>query len=195
MTEFEKMFAGEMYNPLDDELYLLRTKAHRLCLDYNKLYDTDEEERERILRELMPNLREESYSYLQGPIYFDYGINIFMGKNFYANFNLTILDVCPVYIGDNVMCGNNVSILTPMHPMKWQERNAKIMPDGSTLPLEYAKPIHIGSNCWIAGNVTIIGGVNIGDGCVIGAGSVVTRDIPANSFAAGVPCRVIREIS
>lgn len=192
MTEFEKMFAGELYNPADDELYFLRTKAHRLCQDYNRLYDTDEEEREKILRELMPHLGENGY--MQGPIYFDYGINIFTGKNFYANFNFTALDVCPIYIGDNVMLGTNVSLLTPVHPMRWQERNAKTLPDGNILQLEYAKPITIGSNCWLAGNVTVTGGVTIGEGCVIGAGSVVTRDIPANSFAAGVPCKVIKAI-
>ncbi len=183
MTEFEKMIAGELYNPADDELYELRTKAHRLCQDYNKLYDTDEEAREKILRELMPNADPDMY--LQGPVYFDYGINIYTGKNFYANFSLTILDVCPVTIGDNVMIGTNVSLLTPVHPLKWQERNEL---------LEYAKPIIIGDNCWLAGNVTVTGGVKIGSGSVIGAGSVVTRDIPPDVFAAGVPCRVIKQI-
>ena len=102
--------------------------------------------------------------------------------------------MCPVNIGDNVMLGTNVSLLTPTHPLRWQDRNPKPQPDGSILQLEAGKPITIESNCWLAGNVTVIGGVTIGEGCVIGAGSVVTRDIPANSFAAGVPCRVIREI-
>ena len=194
MNEREKMIRGEMYNPADDELYALRTKAHRLCTDYNKLYDTDEAERNAILRELLPNCQLDENTYLQGPIYFDYGINTYIGKSFYANFNLTILDVCPVKIGDNVMLGTNVSLLTPVHPLRWQERNPKILPDGEIFQLEAAKPITIGNNCWLASNVTVIGGVTIGEGCVIGAGSVVTKDIPANSFAAGNPCRVIKAI-
>ena len=132
---------------------------------------------------------------MQGPVYFDYGVNIKVGKNFYANFNLTILDCCPVEIGDDVFIGCGVSLLTPVHPMRWQQRNARKKDDGTVFDYEYAKPIKIGNNCWLAGNVTVIGGVTIGDGCVIGAGSVVTRDIPPNSFAAGNPCRVIRKIN
>ncbi|MBQ7154008.1 MAG: sugar O-acetyltransferase [Synergistaceae bacterium] len=163
-------------------------------MDYNRLYDTDETGRNAILRELLPYCHMDGYTYLQGPIYFDYGINTYIGKGFYANFNFTVLDVCPVRIGDNVMAGTNVSLLTPMHPMRWQERNARHDDGGEGYILEYAKPITIGNNCWLAGSVTVTGGVTIGDGCVIGAGSVVTRDIPANSFAAGVPCRVIRTI-
>ena len=185
MTEREKMTAGELYNASDPELLALRHKAHRLCTQYNQTFETDEITRCAILRELLPTFDEEEI-YFQGPIYFDYGVNTFIGKNFYANFNTTILDVCPVTIGDNVMLGTGVSLLTPMHPLKWQERNAI---------LEYAKPIVIGNNCWLASNVTVIGGVKIGSGSVIGAGSVVTRDIPPDSFAAGNPCKVIKPIS
>ena len=192
MTELGKMIRGELYNPADDELYLLRTKAHRLCLEYNRLPDTDEPARERILSELLPNCSKDIY--FQGPVYFDYGVNTFIGRNFYANFNTTILDVCPVHIGDNVMLGTNVSLLTPTHPLRWQDRNAKLNEAGELEQLEAGRPIVIGSNCWLAGSVTVIGGVTIGEGCVIGAGSVVTRDIPAGSFAAGVPCRVIKAI-
>lgn len=194
MTEFEKMISGELYNPAENELYMLRTKAHRLCTMYNQLYDTDEEKRNEILRELLPDFDPDNI-YFQGPIYFDYGVNTFIGKNFYANFNTTILDVCPVKIGNNVMLGTNVSLLTPVHPLRWQERNAKPNEKGELIALEYAKPITIGDNCWLAGSVTVTGGVTIGSGSVIGAGSVVTRDIPPNVFAAGVPCRVIKEIS
>ena len=193
MNEREKMTRGELYNPADNELYLLRTKAHRLCMDYNKLYDTDEDARDSILRELLPNSSHDIY--FQGHIFFDYGFNIFIGDNFYANFNTTILDVCPVRIGQNVMLGTGVSLLTPTHPLRWQERNPRETPDGGIIQLEAGKPITIGNNCWLAANVTVIGGVTIGDGCVIGAGSVVTRDIPADSFAAGNPCRGIKAIS
>ena len=184
MTEYEKMIAGELYNPADDELVKMRQKAHRLCTQFNQTFETDEETRCAILRDLLAKFDEEEI-YFQGPIFFDYGKNIHIGKNFYANFNATILDVCPVTIGDNVMLGTNVSLLTPMHPLKFQERNKLI---------EYGKPIKIGNNCWLASDVKVIGGVTIGDGSIIGAGSVVTKDIPSNVFAAGNPCKVIREI-
>lgn len=193
MTELEKMIAGELYEPSDDELVMLRQKAHRLCTQYNMTFETDEATRCAILKELLPDFDDEQI-YFQGPIYFDYGINTFIGKNFYANFNTTILDVCPVRIGDNVMLGTNVSLLTPVHPLRWQDRKPKLQENGEEHAYEYAKPITIGDNCWLASNVTVIGGVNIGSGSVIGAGSVVTRDIPNNVFAAGVPCRVIKPI-
>ena len=192
MNERMKMTAGELYNPADDELCMLRTKAHKLCMMYNALYDTDEEERYKILRELLPYSDHEAY--FQGQIFFDYGINIHIGKNFYANFGTTILDICPVTIGDNVMLGTYVSLLTVLHPLRWQERNPRTDEAGNLFVLEYGKPITIGSNCWLASNVTVIGGVTIGEGCVIGAGSVVTRDIPAGVLAAGNPCRVIKTI-
>ena len=192
LNERMKMTAGELYNPADEELYTLRTKAHRLCMMYNQLFETDEDERYKILHELMPYSSGDIY--LQGPIFFDYGINIHMGENVYANYNLTILDVCPVTIGNNVMLGTNVSLLTPLHPLKWQDRNAKIDENGNMIQLEYGKPITIGNNSWLASNVTVTAGVTIGNGCVIGAGSVVTKDIPSGVLAAGNPCKVIKAI-
>lgn len=132
--------------------------------------------------------------YLQGPIFFDYGCNTRIGEKSYANFNFTVLDCAPVSIGNNVFIGPNVSILTPMHPLRWQERNMFEKPDGSLTDLEYAKPITIEDNCWIAGNVTICGGVTIGAGSVIGAGSMVTRDIPQGVVAVGNPCRVLKKV-
>ena len=193
MNERQKMTAGELYNPSDEELHKLRAKAHRLGMRYNQLIDPDDEERYEILRELMPYSDHDDI-YFRGPIYFDYGINTYIGKNFYANFNTTILDVCPVRIGENVMLGTGVSLLTPIHPLRWKERNPQPDADGEMRVLEYGKPITIGSNCWLASNVTVVGGVTIGDGSVIGAGSVVTHDIPANVFAAGVPCNVVKVI-
>ncbi len=192
MTEKEKMLAGELYDPSDGELTELRAKAHRLSADYNGVYETDTEKRKTILDALIPD--HGAGVYLQGPVQFDYGCFTTIGENTYANFNFTCLDCCPVTIGSNVFFGPNVSILTPMHPLRWQDRNQYQKADGTMTDREYAKPITIGDNCWIAGSVTICGGVTIGAGTVIGAGSVVTRDIPAGVIAAGVPCRVIREI-
>ena len=192
MNEKEKMLAGKIYDPTDEELTRLRTKAHRLSQRYNTLFE-DDELRDIVIDELIPNKGKGVY--LQGPVYFDYGIFTSFGENCYANFNFTVLDVCPVNIGNNVFFGPNCSLMTPMHPFRWQERNIKFKEDGTAYGDEYAKPINIGDNCWIAANVVITGGVTIGEGCVIGAGSVVTRDIPANSLASGNPCKVIREIT
>ena len=193
MTEKEKMIAGKIYDASAEDLPFLRARAHKLCAEYNATLETEEKKRELILRKLLPNAADGAY--LQGPFYCDYGENIKIGKNFYANFNLTILDCCPVEIGDDVFIGPGVSLLTPVHPLRWQQRNARVKPDGTVFDYEYAKPIKIGKNCWLAGNVTVIGGVTIGEGSVIGAGSVVTRDIPPNSLAVGNPCRVIRQIT
>ena len=187
------MGAGIIYDPSDNELEKLRTTAHNLSKDYNDTYEDEEEKREQILDKLIPNRK--SGVYLQGPIQFDYGVNTYLGLNFYANFNLTVLDVCPVTIGDNVLIGPNCAIMTAIHPLRYQDRNIRTRDDGSLYDYEYAKPITIEQNCWIASNVTVCGGVTIGEGCVIGAGSVVTRDIPPNSLAAGNPCRVIRKIT
>ena len=192
MNEKEKMLAGKIYDPTDEELTRLRTKAHRLSQRYNTLFE-DDELRDIVIDELIPNKGKGVY--LQGPVYFDYGIFTSFGENCYANFNFTVLDVCPVNIGNNVFFGPNCSLMTPMHPFRWQERNIKFKEDGTAYDDEYAKPINIGDNCWIAANVVITGGVTIGEGCVIGAGSVVIRNIPANSLASGNPCKVIREIT
>lgn len=192
MTEKEKMLAGKIYDPSEPELVGLRQKAHRLCLEYNQLPETDKK-RDEMMREL--GVAGGENAYFQGPVQFDYGCFTTVGEGFYANFNFTCVDCCPVTIGDNVFVGPNVSLLTPVHPFRWQDRNPYKKPDGTVTDKEYARPITIGDNCWIAGNVSVCGGVTIGEGSVIGAGSVVTRDIPPHSLAAGVPCRVIREIT
>lgn len=193
MTEQEKMLKGMIYDPSDKELTEKRLKAHRLSKDFNDTYEDEEEKRAEILKQLIPNLGKGSA--LNSPIIFDYGVFTSFGTNCFANFNLTVLDSCPVTIGNDVFFGPNCSILTPIHPMLWEERKMRFKADGTPYDLEYAAPIAIEDGCWIAGNVTICGGVTIGKGSVIGAGSVVTRSIPAGVFAAGNPCRVIREIT
>jgi len=192
MSEKETMLSGQLYDPNDEELIRLRQKAHRLCLEYNETPETDGEKRFRIIHELIPDQGEDVN--LQGPIQIDYGCFTRIGDRSYANFNLVILDTCPVTIGNDVFMGPNVSILTPLHPLQWKERNAYRREDGVLTDREYGKPITIEDNCWLGGNVTICGGVTVGHGSVIGAGSVVTRDIPPNSLAFGNPCRVVRKI-
>lgn len=193
MTEQEKMLRGMIYDPSDKELTEKRLAAHRLCKDFNDAYEDEEEKRAEILRQLIPELGEGTA--LNSPIIFDYGVFTTFGKNCFTNFNLTVLDSCPVTIGNDVFFGPNCSLLTPIHPLLAEERKMRFKPDGTPYDLEYAAPITVKDGCWIAGNVTICGGVTIGEGSVIGAGSVVTRDIPAGVFAAGNPCRVIREIT
>ena len=193
MTEKENMQAGLLYDPSDPELTALRQRAHVLSKRYNDTDETREAERRAILRELLPDCGENVY--LQGPVQFDYGCFTSFGAYSYANFNFICLDCAPVKIGSSVFMGPNVSLLTPVHPLRWQDRNLYRKADGTLTDREYARPITIGDNCWIAGNVTVCGGVTIGAGSVIGAGNVVTRDIPSGVFAAGVPCRVIRPIT
>ena len=176
MTEKEKMLAGLLYDPSDPELDALRLKARKLARKYN-LTDEDRPEALRaILTELLPSAEE--LPAMQAPVWFDYGCNTSFGRLCFTNFNFTCLDVCPVRIGDNVMM-----------------RNVRLREDGSAYDLEYAKPITIENDCWLAANVVVCGGVTVGRGSVIGAGSVVTRDIPPHSLAAGNPCRVIRELT
>ena len=193
MTEKEKMLAGKIYDASDEELKRFRETAHRLSREYNLLDECDLNARAKILRELLPNA--DKSAYLQGPVQFDYGIFTELGENFYANFNLTVLDCAPVKIGNNVFIGPNCSLVTPVHPLLSRERKPAVRTDGSVFAQEYAKPITIGDDCWLAANVTVCGGAVIGNGCVIAAGSVVTGEIPPNSLAGGIPCKVIRTLS
>jgi len=182
-TEREKMLAGELYNPLDPELVAARDRARDLCQDLNATREAHQEERRRILREIFGAGGDEVW--LQPPFFCDYGSNITLGKKCFFNFNCIVLDVCQVTIGDHVLFGPAVQIYTATHPLNAELRRRQ----------EYAKPITIGSDVWVGGGAIICPGVTIGSRTVIGAGSVVTRDIPAGVFAAGNPCRVIREIT
>ena len=192
MTEQEKMLRGMLYDPTDKTLSALREKAHRLWQEYNLLAETDPR-RAAIFEELCPQHGPDCF--LAGPVYIDYGVFTSFGARVYANFNFTVLDTCPVTIGDDVMFGPNCSLLTPLHPLLPRQRNQRRRADGSLYDLEYGAPIVVESDCWIASDVKILGGVTIGRGSVIGAGSVVTRSIPAGVLAAGNPCRVIRPLT
>ncbi len=193
MREEEKIAAGILFCPGDPALKAIKLKTHNLNQDYNATYEDETEKRAMILAEMIGELGEGSF--IQGPIYFHYGKHTKIGKHFFGNFNLTIQDDAEVTIGDRCNFGPNVTIVTPVHPMLPQERNLMLTANGEKKHLCYAKPVHIGHDCWFGASVTVCPGITIGDNCVIGAGSVVTRDIPSNSFAAGVPCRVIREIT
>lgn len=191
--EEDKIMAGILFSPADPELKAIKLKTHNLNVDYNSTHEDETEKRSAILCQIIGEFGEGGF--IQGPIAFHYGKHTKIGKNFFGNFNLTIQDDAEVTIGDNCNFGPNVTIVTPVHPMLPNERREMMTANGEKKHLCYAKPVHIGHDCWFGASVTVCPGVTIGDNCVIGAGSVVTRDIPANSFAAGVPCRIIREIT
>jgi maltose O-acetyltransferase len=180
-TEREKMLAGELYDPLDPELVAGRVRARDLCQALNGTREAEAEKRRRILRQLFGSGGDSVW--MQPPFFCDYGANIQLGERVFFNFNCVVLDVCPVRIGDFTLFGPRVQILTPMHPFDAALRRKQ----------EFGKPITIGSDVWVGGGAIILPGVRIGSRAVIGAGSVVTRDVPDDVFAAGNPCRVIRE--
>jgi len=182
-TEREKMLVGELYDSLDPELVSARNHARDLCQALNQTREGDAEERRRILVDLFGKGGDSVW--MQPPFYCDYGSNIELGERVFFNFNCVVLDVCAVRIGNFTLFGPAVQIYTPLHPLSAELRRKQ----------EYGKPVEIGSDVWIGGGAIILPGVRIGDRAVIGAGSVVTRDLPADTFAAGNPCRVIRQIA
>lgn len=185
MTEKEKMLSGMIYDANNDPgLIAERLECKEMCHDYNALRPKDTARREALLKSILGKTGDNLL--IEQPFYCDYGYNIEVGENFYANFNLVILDEAPVKFGNNVFIAPNCAFYTAGHPIDPTERNKG---------LEYARPITVGNNVWIGGNVSVLPGVNIGDNCVIGAGSVVVKDIPAGSVAVGNPCKVIKSIS
>ncbi len=184
---------GQMFFPNEEWRVEVKKKAHALNQKYNALTEYQTEERKEVLKELLGELNEGVA--LNGPIRFHYGIHTKIGKYTFINFNFTCQDDTRVTIGEHCDFGPNVTITTPLHPMLADERTQLMCPDGVARRLCWAKPVVIEDGCWICANVTILPGVTIGKNCVIGAGSVVTRSIPANSFAAGNPCRVIRTLT
>lgn len=189
----KNMLDGKAYRPDSPELSRLSSEAHRLSQEYNGIPDTDSKSRNAILDELFPGHGKDLY--LQGPIQVDYGCFTEFGDNVYANFNLTILDTCPIKIGNNVMIGPNTTLATPLHPLLASQRNPRLQDDGKIADYEYGAPITIEDNCWLASNVTVCPGVTIGHDSVIGAGCVVTKNIPPNSLVLGVPGKVVKTLS
>lgn len=183
MTEKEKMLAGEIYDACNPELLEELNAVKVLCQQYNNLLPTDFAARNKMLQQMLGQA--DADTFINQPFYCDYGKQIRVGKRFFANFCLTILDEALVTFGDDCFVGPNVSIYTACHSTNPVERNTR---------QEWAKPVTIGNNVWIGGSVTILAGVTIGDNCTIGAGSVVTRDIPANSVAVGNPARVVKRV-
>lgn len=182
-TEKEKMLAGELYCSKGEELMGERARADRILKLYNATFVKDTERRKELLGELLGSVGENAY--IEPNFFCDYGYNIKVGDNFFANYECIILDVCEVKIGSDVLLGPRVSIFTACHPLDPETRRSG---------LEYGRPVEIGDNVWIGGSSVINPGVKIGRNSVIGSGSVVTKDIPENCVAVGNPCRVIRRL-
>lgn len=177
------MLCGELYDPLDKQLSEERMQARLLIKELNDTRADQVEERTDILNKLIPNAG--AGLWLQPPFYCDYGSNMVVGEKVFFNFNCIVLDVAQVTIGSRTLFGPNVQIYTATHPTDYKVRASGV---------EFAKPIAIGEDVWVGGSAIICPGVTIGDRTIIGAGSVVTRDIPSDVFAAGNPCRVIRNL-
>lgn len=187
MKDFETvrrmMLGGEIYDARHPRLLEKLGETRAKIKELNDLHPAQEQRKQEILRELLGGCGERLHINL--PFRCDYGENIFVGENFFANFNLTILDEARVVIGDNAFIGPNVGIYTACHPLNAAERNSGV---------QWAKEVRIGNDVWLGANVVITPGVSIGNGVVVGAGAVVTGDLPDNVVAAGVPARIIRSI-
>ena len=184
MNQKERMLAGLPYKAWMDGLSQERLENKKKIYAFNHLEPDRLDEKEKLLKEILGKTGE--YVNIEAPFHCDYGYNIEVGENFFANYNFTVLDVGKVRIGANAQIAPNVSIYTAGHP---------IHPDSRNSGYEYGISITIGDNVWIGGNVCIMPGVTIGNNVVIGAGSVVTKDVPDNVIAAGNPCRIIRTIT
>lgn len=183
MTEKEKMLSGQVYSAIDPDLLKELNHVKDIIHEYNLLRPSERDKAKKMLKSLLGHTGDDEFLIVQ-PFFCDYGKQISIGKRFFANFNLTILDEAPVTIGDDCFIGPNVSIYTACHSTDPAERNSR---------KEWALPVTIGDNVWIGGSVTILPGVKIGSNVTIGAGSVVVKDIPSDVVAVGNPCRVIKK--
>ncbi len=184
MNQKERMLAGLPYKAWLDGLAEERLENKKRIYKYNNLPPEAEKEQDELIRQILGKTGENVH--IEAPFHCDYGYNIEVGENFFANYNLTVLDVGKVRIGKNAQIAPNVSIYTAGHPIHPESRNSGY---------EYGIEVTIGDNVWIGGNVCIMPGVTVGDNVVIGAGSVVTKDIPGSVIAVGNPCRVVRKIT
>jgi galactoside O-acetyltransferase len=179
----EKMFRGDLYDPSDKELLKQQQKWNELLYDFNQTRPSEATRREKILKSLLAECGEDCY--VEPPLRANWGSNTHFGNAVYANFNLTLVDDAPIYVGNDVMFGPNVTIATAGHPINPYLRRKK---------MQFNLSVTIKNNVWIGAQSVVLPGVTIGENSVIGAGSVVTKDIPDNVVAVGNPCKVLREI-
>ncbi len=180
-TELEKQLAEEEFWNSDPEIGAKKSHARALCDAYNRTTEDQKEERLRLLQEIFGTCDDSIF--IKPPFHCDYGYNLHVGKRFFANFDVVILDTAPVTIGDNCLIGPQTGLYTAVHPMDSARRAADYI---------HGEPITIGNNVWIGGHCTILPGVTIGNNVIIGAGSVVTKAVPDNAVIAGNPARILR---
>ena len=184
MTEYEKMLEGKIYDPLDPEIQKEQFPFQDKLWEFNQLKPSDLEKKEAYMKEVFAECGEDCY--IELPFHANWGgHHVHFGSGIYVNSNMTMVDDAHIYVGDKVMFGPNVSVITAAHPIE---------PELRARGLQYNRDVHIGDNVWIGTGVIILPGVHIGKNSVIGAGSVVTKDVPDNVVAFGNPCRVIRRI-
>ena len=181
----ERMYGQKLYYCNDEDLMREQMKALELLYDFNQTRPSEQDKREKILKKMFAEIGDDCY--IEPPFHANWGgKNVHFGNGVYANFNLTMVDDCDIFVGNNVLFGPNVTVSAGTHP---------IHPELRSKQAQYNIPIHIGNNVWIGANSVILPGVNIGDNSVIGAGSIVTKDIPSNVIAVGNPYTVLREIN
>ncbi|CAK7892023.1 sophorolipid acetyltransferase [[Candida] anglica] len=189
--DYEKMIQGLPYNSMGKELVTRRHLSHELATDYHTIrlkdHDYDLEKHQKARIDYLSKIfgKTEKDTYIEPPFFVDYGCNISLGKNFYANFNTTFLDCTLIKFGDNVLVGPNVTFTTATHPVD---------PEARLQGVEFAFPITVGDNVWFGANAVVLPGVTIGDGAVIAAGAVVNKDVPAYTVVGGIPAKVLKEL-
>jgi len=185
MTHYERMINGLVYDPGDPEIMEEQQVFQKKLWEFNRLSPSQAEEKDRYLHEVFAECGENCY--IELPLHANWGgHHVHFGSGIYANYNLTMVDDGHIFVGDQVMFGPNVTIITAAHPVN---------PELRKKAYQFNRDVYIGKNAWIGSNVTILPGVHIGENSVIGAGSIVTKDIPANVVAVGNPCRILRQIS
>lgn len=185
MDNYSSMHNGKFYRSMEGTILKEQKKCLAKLSQYNKLTPFEEEEKEKLLKEMFAEIGEDCY--IETPFYANWGgKHVHFGRHVYANFNLTLVDDTHIYVGEDTMIGPNVTLATASHPF-W--------PDFRKLEYQINHPIHIGKCCWLGAGVIVLPGVTIGDNVIVGAGSVVTKDLPGNVVAVGNPCRILREIT
>jgi len=184
MSEREKMLAGKRYDPRDPELVAARERARELTARYNETDVGADGTRRELLGELFGSVGAEPY--VEPPFRCDYGANVHVGDDFYANFDCVFLDVCRIDVGDDCMFGPGVHVYTATHPLDADERASGV---------EYGRPVSVGDRVWVGGRAVLNPGVDVGDESVVASGAVVTADVPSGVVVAGNPARVVRELA